>query len=42
MLLAFVGGPRTGHEAISLGMYLIASAIIVTYAGARLPLTRKR
>jgi hypothetical protein len=35
ILLAFASGSATGHEAISLGMYMIAGAIAVTYAGAR-------
>ena len=39
ILLAFTGDARTGQEAISLGMYLIAGAIIITYAGARILLT---
>jgi hypothetical protein len=34
LLLAFAGGAGTGREAISLGMYMIAGAIAVTYAGA--------
>ena len=42
ILLAFAGDARTGQEAISLGMYLIAGAIVITYAGARLLLTWQR
>ena len=42
ILLAFAGHANTGQEAISLGMYLIAGAIIVTYAGARILLNWQR
>jgi hypothetical protein len=35
LLLACAGGAAAGREAISLGMYMIAGAIAVTYAGAR-------
>ena len=42
LLLAFAGGVGTGREAISLGMYLIAGAIVVTYAGAWVLLAWKR
>ncbi len=42
VLLAFAGDARTGQEAISAGMYLIAGAITITYAGARLLLTWRR
>ncbi len=41
ILLALAGDAGTGQEAISLGMYLIAGAIAVTYAGARLLLAWK-
>ncbi len=42
LLLAFAGGAGTGREAISLGMYLIAGAIVVTYAGAWILIAWKR
>ncbi len=42
LLLAFAGGVGTGREAISLGMYLIAGAIVVTYAGAWILIAWKR
>lgn len=42
ILLAFTSDARTAQEAISLGMYLIAGAIIITYAGARILLSRQR
>jgi hypothetical protein len=42
LLLAFAGGAGTGREAISLGMYMIAGAIAVTYAGAWLLIAWKR
>ena len=42
LLLAFAGGVGTGREAISLGMYLIAGAIVVTYAGAWVLIAWKR
>ena len=42
MLLAFAGDARTGQEVISLGMYFIAGAIVITYAGARILLTWQR
>lgn len=42
LLLAFAGGVGTGREAISLGMYLIAGAIVVTYAGAWVLLAWRR
>ncbi len=42
LLLAFAGGAGTGREAISLGMYLIAGAIVVTYAGAWVLIAWKR
>ena len=42
LLLVFAGGVGTGREAISLGMYLIAGAIVVTYAGAWVLLVWKR
>jgi len=42
ILLAFAGDANTGREAISLGMYLIAGAIIGTYAGARILLNWQR
>ena len=42
LLLAFAGGAGTGGEAISLGMYMIAGAIVVTYAGAWLLIAWKR
>jgi hypothetical protein len=42
LLLAFAGGAGTGREAISLGMYMIAGAIAVTYAGAWILITWKR
>jgi len=42
ILLAVIGDARTGQEAISLGMYGIAGAIIITYAGARILLTWQR
>ncbi len=42
LLLVFAGSARTGGEAISPGMYLIAGAIAVTYAGAWLLLAWKR
>ncbi len=41
ILLAFASGAATGHEAISLGMYMIAGSIAVTYAGARVLLRWK-
>ena len=42
LLLVFAGGVGTGREAISLGMYLIAGAIVVTYAGAWVLIAWKR
>jgi hypothetical protein len=42
LLLAFAGGAGMGREAISLGMYVIAGAIAVTYAGAWLLIAWKR
>ncbi len=42
LLLAFAGSAGTGREAISLGMYLIAGGIAVTYAGAWLLIAWKR
>ena len=42
LLLAFAGGAGTGREAISLGMYMIAGAIVVTYAGAWILIAWKR
>ncbi len=42
LLLVFAGGVGTGREAISLGMYLIAGAIVVTYAGAWILIAWKR
>ena len=42
LLLAFAGSAGTGREAISLGMYMIAGAIAVTYAGAWLLIAWKR
>ncbi len=42
LLLVFAGGVGTGREAISLGMYLIAGAILVTYAGAWVLIAWKR
>ena len=42
LLLAFAGGAGTGREAISLGMYMIAGAIAVTYAGAWILIAWKR
>ena len=41
ILLPFASGAATGHQAISLGMYMIAGAIAVTYAGARVLLRSK-
>ncbi len=41
LLLAFTGSAGTGQEAISLGMYSIAGAIAITYAGARVLLAWK-
>ena len=42
VLLAFAGDATTGQEAISLGMYFIAGAIVIAYAGARVLLTWQR
>ncbi len=42
MLLAFAGEAKTGQEAISIGMVLIAAAIAISYAGARILVTWKR
>jgi hypothetical protein len=42
LLLIFAGSAGTGREAISLGLYLIAGAIAVTYAGAWALLARRR
>ena len=42
ILLAFAGGESTGQEAISLGMYFIAGAIVINYLGARILLTWER
>lgn len=41
ILLTFASGAATGREAISLGMYMIAGSIAVTYAGARVLLRWK-
>ncbi len=42
LLLAFAGDASTGRETISLGMYLIAGAIVINYLGARILLTWKQ
>ncbi len=42
LLLVFAGSPGTGGEALSLGMYMIAGAMAVTYAGAWILIARKR
>lgn len=42
ILLAFAGDGRTGEDAISIGMVLIAGAIVINYLGARVLLTWKR
>ena len=42
LLLVLAGSAGSGREAISSGMYLIAGAIAVTYAGAWLLLAWKR
>ena len=42
ILLAFAGDTGAGQDAISLGMYFIAGAIIITYAGARMLLIWQR
>ncbi|HWJ18227.1 MAG TPA: MFS transporter [Geobacterales bacterium] len=42
ILLAFATDARTGQEVISLGLYFIAGATIITYAGARILLTWRR
>jgi hypothetical protein len=41
ILLPFGSGATTRHEAISLGMYMIAGSIAATYAGARALLAGK-
>jgi hypothetical protein len=42
ILLAFAGDTGAGQDAISLGMYFIAGATIITYAGARMLLIWRR
>jgi hypothetical protein len=42
LLLVFAGDARTGQEVISLGMYFIAGAIVITYLGAWILLTWER
>ncbi len=42
LLLAFAGGGKTGQDVLSFGMYAIAAAIAINYAGARLLLTWRR
>ncbi len=39
VLLAFAGEAKTGQEAISIGTVLIATAIAISYAGARILVT---
>ena len=42
LLLVFAGDAGTGQEVISLGMYFITGAIVLTYLGARILLTWER
>jgi hypothetical protein len=42
ILLAFASGGAPAREAIAIGMYMTAGAIVVTYAGARILLTWRR
>jgi hypothetical protein len=42
LLLVFAGSAGTGGEALSPGMYMIAGAMAVTYAGAWILLAGKR